>query len=341
MREKQQGPGYREIMEDLKNRNFRPIYLLMGEEPYFIDQISNYIQNSALSEAEQSFNQVIFYGKDTDVMNIIHAARRYPMMAAHNVVIVKEAQSLKGMDELLHYTEKPLSSTILVLNYKYKTLDKRTKLFKSIAENGLVFESAKIYDDQLPAWIEKVLKSRGLAIEMNAAQMLVEFLGNDLSKIAGEIDKLIITMPQGTKKITPQLVETNIGISKDYNNFELQKALAQKDELKAYRIALYFGENQKSSPFAVTIATLYFFFSKLIVYHYVRDKNRNEIASTLKINPYFVNDYAQAYASFPIAKSLRIISILREYDVKSKGVGNYSATPGELLKEMIYRILHT
>lgn len=341
MREKQPAVTFKSVMEDLKNKNFRPIYLFMGEEPYFIDQLSNFIQENLLTEAEQSFNQVVFYGKDADVMNIINSARRYPMMASHNLVIVKEAQSLKGIEELSHYTDKPLGTTILVLNYKYKNLDKRTSLYKSILANGLVFESGKIYDDQVPAWIDKYLKAKGLTIEPAAAEMLVEFLGNELSKIAGELDKLVITIPAGTKKISPALIESNIGISKDFNNFELHKALSRKNETKAYRIVLYFADNQKNVPFAVTIASLYYYFTKLIAYHYVRDKNQYEIASAMKVNPYFVNDYAQGYAAYPLHKSLKIISLLREYDMKSKGIGNYSASLGDLLKELVFRIMHT
>jgi DNA polymerase-3 subunit delta len=340
MKEKQPSTNFKQVMEDLKNRVFKSMYLIMGEETYFIDQISNYLQNNLLPESDRTFNQIIFYGKDTDVLNIISAARKYPMMATHNVVIIKEAQSLKNIEQLLHYVEKPLASTILIINYKYKNLDKRTALYKSIMSKGLVFESNKIYEDQIPAWIEKYLKGKGYSIELNASMMLVEFLGNDLSKIAGELDKLIITLPQNQKKITPEHVESNIGISKEYNNFELQKALILKDDLKAYRIAIYFGDNQKNTPFAVTIASLYYFFSKLIAFHYLKDASRNEIASELKINPYFLNDYIQGYKVYPIDKSLKIISVLREYDLKSKGIGNYSATPGDLLKELIFRILN-
>jgi len=274
------------------------------------------------------------------VLNIINSARRYPMMAAHNVVIIKEAQTLKGIEQLSHYTEKPLASTILVIAYKYKSLDKRTLLYKSIVKNGLVFESNKIYDDQVPAWIDKYLKSKGYSIEPNASMLLLEFLGNDLSKIAMELDKLLITLPSGSKKITPESIETNIGISKEYNNFELQKALVQRNPEKAFRIAYYFGDNQKSSPFVLTIASMYYFFTKLIAFHAVRDADRNTQAAALKINPYFLNDYVQGYKAYPLLKSLKIISILREYDLKSKGINNVSSSMGDLLKEMIFRILY-
>jgi DNA polymerase III subunit delta len=340
MKEKQAALPYKSVVEELKSKVFRPVYLFMGEETYFIDQLSDYLQNNILDEAERSFNQIVFYGKDADVLNIINSARRYPMMAAHNVVIIKEAQTLKGIDQLSHYTEKPMPSTILIIAYKYKSLDKRTQLYKSIAKNGLVFESGKIYDDQVPAWIDKYLKSKGYSIEPNASMLLLEFLGNDLSKIAMELDKLLITIPAGTKNITPQSIETNIGISKEYNNFELQKALIQRNPEKAFRIAFYFGDNQKSSPFVLTIATLFFFFTKLIAFHAVKDSDRNTQTAALKINPYFLNDYVQGYKVYPLQKSLRVISILREYDLKSKGINNTSNSAGDLLKEMIFRILH-
>jgi DNA polymerase III subunit delta len=340
MKEKQSSLTYKAVMEELKEKSFRPIYLLMGEETYFIDQISDYLQDHTLEEAERSFNQVIYYGKDADVLNIINSARRYPMMASHNVVVVKEAQTLKGIEQLTHYTEKPLLSTILVIAYKYKNVDKRTLLYKSILKNGLVFESGKIYDDQVPAWIDKYLKARGYSIEPDASMMLLEFLGNDLSKIAMELDKLIITLPAGAKKISPEGIEKNIGISKEYNNFELHKALIQKNTAKAFRIAFYFGDNQKSSPMVVTIASLYFFYSKLIAFHYVKDASRNEMSAALKINPYFLNDYIQGYKAYPLAKSLKIISILREYDLKSKGVNNASSSAADLLKELIFRIIY-
>jgi len=340
MKEKQTALPYKSVVDELKARVFKPIYLLMGEETYFIDQLSDYLQNNILDDAERSFNQILFYGKDADVLNIINSARRYPMMAAHNVVIIKEAQTLKGIEQLSHYTEKPLASTILVIAYKYKSLDKRTLLYKSIVKNGLVFESNKIYDDQVPAWIDKYLKSKGYSIEPNASMLLLEFLGNDLSKIAMELDKLLITLPSGSKKITPESIETNIGISKEYNNFELQKALVQRNPEKAFRIAYYFGDNQKSSPFVLTIASMYYFFTKLIAFHAVRDADRNTQAAALKINPYFLNDYVQGYKAYPLLKSLKIISILREYDLKSKGINNVSSSMGDLLKEMIFRILY-
>jgi DNA polymerase III subunit delta len=331
---------YKQLTDDLKNRTFKPIYLLMGEEPYYLDLVANFIQNNILEESERSFNQLILYGKDTDVISVINASRRFPMMSNFNVVILKEAQNLKSIEELSHYTEKPLASTILVIVYKYKNLDARTKLYKSIQAKGVIFESKKLYDDQVAGWIEKYLKAKGYGIDITGGALLAEFLGNDLSKIAGELDKLIITLPPDTKKITPAHIEKNIGISREYNNFELQKALIQKNARKAFRIAAYFGDNQKNNPFPLTISSMYYLFSRLIAYSGVKDQPKKEIAAALKVNPYFLGDYETGYKNYPIQKSVRVISILREYDLKSKGVDNVSFSPGDLMKEMVYKILH-
>jgi DNA polymerase III subunit delta len=331
---------FKQLTEDLKNRIFKPVYLLMGDEPYYLDLVTGTMQNTILQESERSFNQLVLYGKDTDVISVINASRRFPMMSNYNLVILKEAQNLKSIEELSHYTEKPLASTILVISYKYKNLDARTKLYKSILAQGVVFESKKLYDDQVVGWIEKYLKARGYGIDATGGILLAEFLGSDLSKIAGELDKLILTLPQDSKKVTPSHIEKNIGISREYNNFELQKALIQKNPQKAFRIAAYFGDNQKNNPFILTVSSLYYLFSRLIAYNGVKDLSKKEIAAALKVNPYFLGDYELGYKNYPIHKSIRIISILREYDVKSKGIDNVSYSPGELLKEMIYKILH-
>jgi DNA polymerase-3 subunit delta len=331
---------YDEIISDLKKKIYRPIYFLMGEESYYIDLISDYISKNVLPEAEKTFNQIVLYGKDTDVATIMNASRKFPMMSNYQVVIVREAQNLKNIDELAGYVEKPLKSTILVINYKYGTLDKRKKLTKLLAEHAVLFDSAKLYENQIPEWINKYLKDKNFEIEPSASAMLTEFLGTDLSKISNELDKLAIVVPSGTKKITPQHVEHNIGISKDYNNFELTKALGVKNTLKAYRIADYFAKNPKTNPFVVTVTALYGFFSKILLYHYLPDKSKFTAASALGVNPYFIAEYQEAAKKYPINKLAYIISCLREYDLKSKGIGNVSATDGELLKELIYKILH-
>jgi DNA polymerase-3 subunit delta len=328
------------ILADLRQKKYAPVYLLMGEESFFIDKITDYITNNVLSEADKAFNQTIMYGKDVDAPAVINAVKRFPMMAEHQVIIVKEAQHISNIDDLVYYVEKPLNSTILVLNYKHKSLDKRKKLYKLIQKNGILFESKRLYDDKVPDWITKYLKAKKIEIQPTGALLLTEFLGSDLSKIAMELDKLIITLPQGEKLITPAHIEENIGISKDFNVIELQKALVKKDHLKVYRIVDHFGQNQKSNPFPVTIAFLYGFFNKVLVYYFLKDKSAGNVASKLKINPYFVSEYKRAAAVFPPNKAVPIITYLREYDLKSKGVGALSIPPGELLKELMYKILN-
>jgi DNA polymerase III subunit delta len=331
---------YEEIISDLKKRIFKPVYFLAGEEPYFIDIISDYIEEKILSEADKAFNQIIVYGDDTNISAVIDTARRFPMMASHQVMIVKEAQSLKKIEDLAIYLEKPLLSTILVICYKYKSIDKRTKLFKMLEASAVYFESPRLRDYQIPAWIESYLMTRGIKTEPSASAMLTEYLGTDLHKIANELDKLIITLPTGKPVITNALIEKNIGISKDYNNFELQKAVGDRNILKANMIVRYFGDNPKDNPLTLTIASLFGFFSKLLTYHYLADKSKNNVAAALKVNPFFVKDYESAALKYNARKTVQIISLLRTFDLKSKGFGDAGTEPGELLKELVYRILH-
>jgi len=331
---------YEEILSDLKNRIFKPVYFLAGEEPYYIDLITDYIQDKVLSEADKAFNQIIVYGEDTNIASIIDTARRFPMMASHQVVIVKEAQSLKKIDDLAIYLEKPLLSTILVFSYKYKTLDKRTKLFKTLENHGVYFESARIRDYLIPAWIERYLMTKGIKTDPSASAMLTEYLGTDLHKIVNELDKLIITLPAGKPMITTALIEKNIGISKDYNNFELQKAVGERNILKANMIVHYFANNQKDNPITLSIASLFAFFTKLLTYHYLTDKSKNNVAAALKVNPFFVKDYEVSATKYNPSKTAQIISQLRIYDLKSKGYCDPGTDPGDLLKELVFKILH-
>jgi DNA polymerase-3 subunit delta len=331
---------YEEIMSDLKNRIFKPVYFLAGEEPYYIDLITDYIEEKVLPEAEKAFNQIILYGDDTTVSSIMDTSKRFPMMSSHQVLIVKEAQSLKKIEELSAYVEKPLASTILVINYKYKTLDKRTKLYKQLDSSAVYFESNRLRDYQVPQWIERYLMVKGIKTEPNASAMLTEFLGTDLHKIVNELDKLLITLPEGKPVITTDLIEKNIGISKDFNNFELQKAVGDKNIFKANMIVHYFADNPKDNPVNLTIASLFSFFSKLLTYHYLPDKSKNNVAAVLKINPFFVKDYETAAARYDARRTVHIIGLLRTYDMKSKGYGDLSSPPGDLLKELIYKILH-
>lgn len=331
---------YEQIISDLKNKIYRPIYFLSGEEPYYIDKISDFIANNVLTESEKSFNQTIIYGKDTDVTNLIMLARRFPMMSNQQVIILKEAQEMKDFDTLIHYVENPLKSTILVINYKYKKPDSRKKIFKTINEKGIYFTSKKLFDNQVPDWISKYVKLKGYSIEMNSTMLLNEYLGNDLSKIVNEIDKLIIALPENNKHITSQLIEKYIGISKEYNNFELQKALIQKNANKAYKIVNYFGQNQKNNPFPLTIITLYNFFSKVLTWYFIKDKSPKNLASQLKVHSFYLKDYEAAAKQYNPSKLVDIIGYLKEYDLKSKGVDSTSVPDGELLKELVSKILN-
>ncbi len=331
---------FEEIIKQLKEKIYRPIYFLMGEEPYFIDRITEYIADHVLTEEEKTFNQITLYGKDTDITNVINTSRRFPMMASRQVVIVREAQNLDKIEDLIHYVENPLESTLLVINYKYKKLDRRKKLFKALEKNSILFESKRLYDDKIPPWINSYLRSRGKKIEPKAAVILTEYLGNDLGKIANELEKLVIILKADQDIISSADIERNIGISKDYNNFELNNALAQRNVLKANRIAQYFSANQKNHPLVLTIPTIYAFFSKVLRYHFLSDKSSRNVASVLAIQPFFIREYESAARNYNIAKTVRVISLLREYDLKSKGFGNVSAVPGELLKELIYKIIH-
>ncbi len=332
--------NFNQIMSDIENRIYKPVYFLMGEEPYFIDQITDLIASSVLEESQKPFNLNILYGKDTNVSTIDNTARRFPMGAEFNLVIVKEAQNIVDIDNLIFYAQSPLQSTLLVIAYKYKTLDKRKKLFKTIQKNGELFEAKKIYDNQVPKWIQNYLNTKNCSMEPAAGVMLTEYLGSDLAKISNELDKLLLTLPEGNSRITPEHVETNIGISKEFNNFELMKALAKKNILKANRIVQHFGQSQKVNNINMTISSLFYFFSKVLAIYFLRNDTNASIAKALHINPYFIGDYQLASKNYSRTKVVEIISILREYDLKSKGFENPSVPVDELLQEMIFKILH-
>jgi len=331
--------GFDALLGDLKNRIYYPVYLLHGEESYFIDEISDYIELNLLNEQEKEFNQTIAYGKDSNVPTLISYAKRFPMMANYQVLIIKEAQDLDKLEDFLPYVENPVNSTILVLCYKYGKLDKRKGFYKAIEKNGIAFESPRLYDNKIPDWIHEYLRRKNCTITQKAAFLLTEFLGNDLSKVVNELNKLLINVREGSE-ITEEYVERNIGISKDFNVFELQKALGKKEILKANQIIRYFAANPRENPLVKVIPILYSYFSKILSYHYLPDKSKNSVASALSVNPFFVADYQQAARSFPVGKVVSVISHLREYDLKAKGVGNVSATDGELMKELIFKILH-
>lgn len=332
---------YEEIARDLKNRIYKPVYYLMGEESYYIDRISEYIAQTVLNENEKEFNQTILYGADTDIATIINAAKRYPMMSKYQVVIVKEAQGVKNIDELSYYLQKPLESTILVLCHKHGVLDRRKKLAAEIEKVGVLFESKKIKDAQLAGFITSYLKCKSIEIEPKASEMMAEFVGTDLSRMAGELEKLIITLPKGQKRITPEQIEQNIGISKDYNNYELRNALIIKDVFKANQIIKYFEENPKTNPLQMTLSVLFNFFSNLMLAYYAPEKSEQGIAAQLGLkSPWQSKDYLAAMRKYSGVKVMQIIGEIRYCDAKSKGVGNSSLGDGELLRELVYKILH-
>lgn len=332
---------YEEVVRNLKNRTYAPVYFLMGEEDYYIDRISDYILDTVLTETEKEFNQTVLFGMDTDINTVINAARRYPMMSEHQVVVVKEAQNLKNLENLTYYLQKPMPSTILVLCYKHGVLDRRKKIAAEIEKNGVLFESKKLKDSQLPGFISTYLKRKKVEIEPKASEMMAEFVGTDLSRMTGELDKLIITLPEGQKRITPEQIEKNIGISKDFNNFELRNALIEKDVLKANMIVKYFDENPKNNPLQMTLAVLFNFFSNLMLAYYAPQKTDQGIAAQLGLrSAWQAKDYMNAMQRYTGVKVMQIINAIRNCDAKSKGVGNTSATNGELLRELVYFILH-
>lgn len=327
------------IISDIAAGNIKPIYFLFGEEPYYIDKVAEYIEKNVLQEEERSFNQMVLYGKDVTIDEIVSNAKRFPMMSERQVIIVKEAQHLsRTIEKLTTYVENSQPSTVLVVCYKYKKLDKRKKLYKAVQKTGIVFESKKLYENQVSEWIRKVLPHRGYSISPKAAVLLVEFLGTDLGRVDKELEKLQLILPNGTE-ISPQLIEEHIGISKDYNNFELKKAVGERNVVKATRIINYFAENPKGNPFVLTVSLLHNFFSQLLKYHGLSDHSPKNVASALRISPYFVGEFQTAAKNYPMKKVSGIVSSLRELDLKGKGVGANNISQVDLLKELLVKII--
>jgi len=331
------------IIEDLKNGVIKPVYFLSGEEPFFIDQISQYIENHLLPETAKGFDQIIVYGLDVNLPDLILQARRFPMIGDKQVIIVKEAQHLfkkKSDHEALEsYLNNPADTTVLVFNYKYKKLDKRKKIYKQILKQGVYFESKKLYESDTLKWIVATVKQMGHSIDMKSAQMLIDFLGTDLAKIYNELNKLNIIISPNTA-ITPEIVEKNIGISKDYNNFELKSAIATGDYIKAQKIINYFSANPKEHPIVVTVAILYNFFRDLFVYHSLNDKSQYAAAKAMGVNPYFVKEYQTAARRYPMKKVTRNIAALKSADLKSKGLSSGSMTQKDILNELLFVLMH-
>jgi len=330
---------YEQVLTDLKGKRYKPVYLLMGEEPYYIDLLSDYIQNNVLDEMEKEFNLTVMYGKEVDMATVINAAKRFPMMAPYQVIIVKEAQHIKDYDLLSFYLKQPLTSTLLVLCYKYGTIDKRKKVVSEIDKTGVLYQSDSLRDYQVQPWIKNYVKSKGLAIDEKATALLAEFLGTDLSRIVGELDKLVITKPANSNQITSELIEKNIGISKEYNNYELQNAVMKHDISKINRIVWYFGKSPKNNPLILTVSVLFSLYNNLLLYHYTSNKTDANVAARLGINPFFVKDYKTAATYYNAWKCMQNIALLREYDAKSKGIGS-KEPEHELLKELIFKLVH-
>lgn len=330
--------AWRDIFEDIKKKIYAPVYFLMGEEPFFIDVIADQIEMRVLDDMEKEFNFSVLYGREVDVPAVVSTAKRFPMMANHQVVIVKEAQNMKDIESLESYIKNPLKSTLLVICYKYKTIDKRKSLYKTLLKEAVVMDSKKLKDYEMPGWISNYIKNSGYRIGNKASQLLADHLGNDLGKVVNELKKVFISLPKGNE-VTTDTIEQNIGISKDFNVFELQNALTEKNSLKAYQIARYFADNPKSNPLVVTMAVLHSYFVKILLYHSLKDRSDGNVAKELGMNPFFVKDVKAAAANYSMSNVTQIMSLLRAYDLKSKGVDNPNTDHGELLRELTYRIM--
>ena len=339
---KQAGITYQQIINQMKSGDWKPIYLLHGEEDYYIDLIANYVEENLLTDDEKEFNMTVIYAtKDTSCDEIIMAAKRYPMMSQYQLIMVREAQNIRNFDNLSTYLKQPLASSIIVFCHKHGSIDGRKKVFKDIATSGILFESKCKYDNEIPSWITTYVREHNADIEPKAANLLAEFLGTQLSKVVNEVDKLLILLNNSeTRRFDSLMVERNIGISKDYNNFELVKALGDRDILKINRIIDHFAKDPKNNPIVVTTTVVFNFFANLLLYHSLKDKSQANVAAELKINPYFVKDYQHAATIYNSARTLYAIGLLRELDVRSKGFGDSSTSHRDLLREIMFKITH-
>lgn len=349
-----------QIMLDLKRKIFKPVYFLSGEEAFYIDQVSDYIEEHALEEEDKEFNQTIVYGKDVDLKQVVNLANQFPMSGSHTVVIVKEAQDMKelskkpqekegeakekketppGATMLMNYLKNPPQSTILVFCYKYGNIDKRSALSKAITKQTLYVETKQLYDNQIPQWITNYVTEKGFKINTRAASMLAELLGNDLPKIASEISKLFIARDK-SQEISLEQVQDKIGINREFNVFELQKALGKRDILRANQIINYFAANEKENPMPLVLANLHTYFIRTLKYHFLPDKSKYAAATALGVNPYFIEDYMHAAATFSVPRLKMVFRLLKDLDLKSKGIENHSIPNGELMKEAIFKMLH-
>jgi len=331
--------NYKDIILSIKQKKIAPIYFLCGEESYFIDEITKTILKFTLTKEEKSFNQIVLYAKDTNTEEIISEAKQFPFGSKKKVVVIKEAQHLKKMDNLINYFEKPQLSTVLVFEHKNKSIDKRKKISKTIINRSIFFESKKLYENQISNWIINYLEEKNYKIDIQAATIISENIGNDLSKITNELSKLMLAINLDDT-ITSTHIENYIGISKDYNVFELQKSLGEKNITKSNKITNHLSLDSKNNHIILVISSLFSFFQKIITYHSINDKSNNNVALKLKINPYFISQYKYASSKYSVNQLITIIGLLKEYDLKSKGVNNKNTPHSELLKELIFKILH-
>ena len=331
------------IMTDLKAGNYAPVYYLMGEESYYIDKICDFIAEHALQHEERDFNQTVLFGSDVTAAQVADAARRYPMMAERQVVIVKEAQNLKQTDQLEKYFKKPMPQTVLVMCHKNGVIDGRKREYvKTIREAGVLFESKKLRDRDLPHFIESYLKQREVSIDPKSTQLIADAIGADLSRLTGELDKVIISLPKESRRVTPQVVEDQIGVSKEFNSFELQNAIVNRNVFKANQIVKYFDDNPKAGNIYQFLPMLFSYFQNLMIAYYAPQKQSQEgVAEWLELrNPWAAKDYMTGLRNYSGMKVMQIISKIREIDAKSKGLDNPNTPPGELMKELIFYILH-
>lgn len=332
---------YDSILAELKKGIYHPVYYLMGEEGYFIDKITDYITENALTEVERDFNLTVFYGLDTDIDTIITSAKRFPMMAERQVIVVREAQMLRNIDNLYFYLQNPQPTTVLLFAHKNGSLDKRKKVAQEIDRSAVLFESKKMRDDQLPSFINGCMAEKGLVADNKSVLMMRESIGADLSRIAGEIDKLALALPEGTKNVTPELIEEHIGISKEYNNFELQNAIVNKDIYKANKIINYFAKNPKKNPIQMTLALLFSFFSNVMMSYYAPDKSERGVAEFLGLrSAWGVGDYIKAMRNYKAVHVMEILHLIRLADAQSKGAEGPQTPDGEIMRELLYKILH-
>ena len=334
---------YESVMHDLKARDFKPIYYLMGDESYYIDKISDWIAENVLQPEEKDFNQTVLFGSDVNASQIVDAAKRYPMMSEYQVIIVKEAQNVKNVEPIEKYLKAPMSSTILVMCHKNGTIDGRKREYvKAIQQAGVLFESKKLRERDLPSFIEQYLKARKASIDPKSTQMIADAIGADLSRLTGELDKVLLSLPESDRRVTPQVVEDQIGVSKDYNAFEFRDAIVNRNILKANQIIKYFDENPKAGGLYALLPMMFSYFQNLMLSYYCPQKGSQEaLAQWLDMkSPWGARDYITGMRNYSGMKVMQIISKIREIDAKSKGLDNPNTAPGELMKELIFFTLH-